>query len=157
MTLERCFGFFRKLRMSPKQPFKFHLNWIFHVHVRIFDPNGVFVDFWKGPIMSEFISFHEFFLNLRDEDELYGIGLSLKWALDEEFLIKYEKVMPGQSLVDFSYRNPNLATFDFWWIRSVSWGIMINPWSNDGYHFKVLMLTKNLDVWLYVGHSWLLT
>ena len=25
----------------------------------------------------------------------------------EKFLIKYEKVMPGQSLVDFSYRNPS--------------------------------------------------
>ena len=29
-------------------------------------------------------------------------------------MIKYENVMPGQSLVDFSYRNPNLQflTFD---------------------------------------------
>ena len=32
----------------------------------------------------------------------------------EIFLIKYEKVMLGQSLVDFSYINPNLPflTFD---------------------------------------------
>ena len=31
-----------------------------------------------------------------------------------KFLIKYEKVMFGQSLVDFSYRNPNFPflTFD---------------------------------------------
>ena len=32
----------------------------------------------------------------------------------ENFLIKYEKVIPGQSLVDFSYKNLNLLflTFD---------------------------------------------
>ena len=32
----------------------------------------------------------------------------------ENCLIMYEKVMPGQSLVEFSYRNPNLPflTFD---------------------------------------------
>ena len=36
--------------------------------------------------------------------------MSLGW----NFLKKYEKVMPGQSLVDFSYRNPKLPflTFD---------------------------------------------
>ena len=33
--------------------------------------------------------------------------------LGGKFLIKYEKVMPGQSLVDFSYRNPNLPFFTF--------------------------------------------
>ena len=97
------------------------------------------------------------FLNLRDEDELYWIVFYSKWALDEKFLIKYEEVMPGQSFVDFSYRNPNLATFECWWIRRIPWGIMIKPWSNDGFYFKMLMLTKNLEVWLYVGHIWILT
>ena len=72
-------------------------------------------------------------------------------------ILKYDKVMPGQSLVDFSYRNPNLSFFYFWWVRSISWEIMINPWSNYGYHFKMLMFTKNLGVWLYVDLSWLLT
>ena len=53
------------------------------------------------------------FLNLRAEDELHGIESSSKFALDGKFMIKHEKVMPGQSLFDFSYRNPNLATFEF--------------------------------------------
>ena len=48
-------------------------------------------------------------------------------------------------------QNPNLATFGFWWIVNNPWGIMINPWSNDGYNFKMLMLTKNLEVWLYAN------
>ena len=33
---------------------------------------------------------------------------------------------------------------------------MINPWSNYEYEFKMLMLTKNIEVWMYVDHSWLL-
>ena len=97
------------------------------------------------------------FLNLRAEDELYGIGFSSKWALVKKFLINYEKVMPGQSFGWLFLWNPNLATFEFWWVRSISWGIMINPWSNDGYYFKMLRLTKNIEVWLYLGQNWLLT
>ena len=31
----------------------------------------------------------------------------------EKFLIKYNKVMLGESLVDFSYRTPNLPFFTF--------------------------------------------
>ena len=31
----------------------------------------------------------------------------------EKFLIKYEKVMIGQSSVDFSLRNPNLESLTF--------------------------------------------
>ena len=54
-------------------------------------------------------------------------------------------------------QNPNLATFKSWWILSNPWWIMINPWSNDELYLKMRMLTKNLEVWLYVGHSWLLT
>ena len=117
-----------------------------------------FVDFWK---MTYNVWAHIFemvhLLILGDEEKLYGIGFSSKWALAGKFLIKYEKVMLGQCLVDFSYINPNLAILNFWWIMSISWGIMINPWSNDGYHFKMLMLTKNLEVLLYMGHIWLLT
>ena len=40
--------------------------------------------------------------------------------------------------------------------ESSGW-IMINPLLNDEYEFKTLMLTKNLEVWLYMGHCWLLT
>ena len=46
-------------------------------------------------------------------------------------------------------QNPNLATFESWWILS-------NPWSNDEISLKMRMFTKNLKVWLYIGHSWLL-
>ena len=53
-------------------------------------------------------------------------------------------------------QNPNLATFESWWILRNPWWIMINPWSNDELSFKMRMLTKNLEVWLYLGHSWLL-
>ena len=54
-----------------------------------------------------------YFLDLRTEEKLYGIGLSSKLALVEKFLIKYEKVVSGQSLVDFSYRNPKLPFLTF--------------------------------------------
>ena len=57
LTLEMFSWTFRKLRMSSKQPFWYHLNWVFHVHVWSFDPKGVFVDFPKWPIMSKFIFF----------------------------------------------------------------------------------------------------
>ena len=43
-------------------------------------------------------------LKLGDEDELLGISASSKWALDGSFLIKNDKVMLGQSWVDFSYK-----------------------------------------------------
>ena len=48
------------------------------------------------------------FMDLRAKEELQGIVFSLKWALVGK------KVMLGQSLIDFSYRNPNLPflTFD---------------------------------------------
>ena len=36
-----------------------------------------------------------------------------------------------------------------------SWWIMINPWSHDEYDFKILMLTKNDEVWLCFDHIWL--
>ena len=42
--------------------------------------------------------------NLGDEDGLYRIASSSKWDLDGSFIIKYEKVMLGQSWVDFSYK-----------------------------------------------------
>ena len=53
-------------------------------------------------------------------------------------------------------QNPNLTTFESWWILSNPWWIMIKPWSNDELSFKMRILTKNLEVWLFVGHSWLL-
>ena len=40
---------------------------------------------------------------------MYGIEFSSKWALVEKCFMKYVKVTLGQSPVDFSYRNPNLA------------------------------------------------
>ena len=79
--------------------------------------------------------------------------MSLGWEISD-------KVWESYAWSNFGWlflRNPNLATFEFWWIRSIPWGMMINIWSNDEYHFKMLMLTKNLEVWLYVGHNWLLT
>ena len=53
-------------------------------------------------------------------------------------------------------QNPNLATFESWWIVSNPWWIMIKHWSNYEINFKIIMVTKNLEVWLYVGHNWLL-
>ena len=43
-------------------------------------------------------------LNLGAEDGLQGIESSSKWAMNGSFLINYEKVMLGQSWVDFSYK-----------------------------------------------------
>ena len=47
-------------------------------------------------------------MNLGDEKKLQGVVFSSKLDLVGKFMIKYEKVMSCQSLVDFSYRNPNL-------------------------------------------------
>ena len=41
------------------------------------------------------------------------IEFSSKWALVEKFLIKYVKVMLGQSFVDVLSKNPNLETLTF--------------------------------------------
>ena len=88
---------------------------------------------------------------------MYIIKFPLRWSLVEEFLMKYVKVMLGQRSVDFSLRKSKFS--NFWLLMNLrfSWWIMINPWSNDESNFKMLMLTKNLEVWLYVDHSWLFT
>ena len=52
-------------------------------------------------------------------------------------------------------KKAQFRNFDFWSILDFSWWIMIKPWSNDEYHFKILMLTKNCEDWLYVDHNWL--
>ena len=58
--------------------------------------------------MSYNVQIHNFLwvhiLNLGAEDELYVIASSSKLDLDGSFIIKYEKVMLGQSWVDFSYK-----------------------------------------------------
>ena len=61
----------------------------------------------KGPVMYEPISskWSIFDLDLW-ETKLYRIEFPSNWALVEEFLIKYEKFMLGQSSVDFSLRKP---------------------------------------------------
>ena len=143
--------------MSSKQPILSHLNWVFHVHVWSFDPKGVFVDFSKGPIMSKFIYFCECIFNTWD---LKMNCRELHLLQNELWMVILDKIWESYAWSKLSWlflQNPNLATFEFWWIWRIPWGIMINPWSNDGYNFKMLMLTKNLEIWLYVGHSWLLT
>ena len=47
--------------------------------------------------------------------------------------------------------------FPLWWFEGSSWGIMIIPWSIYEYDFKMLMLAKNYEVWLYIDHNWLFT
>ena len=72
----------------------------------------------------------------------------------------YHKVWECYAWSNLSWlflKNPNLATFGFWWIVSNPWWIMINPWSNDECNFKILLLTKNIEVRLYVDHNWLFT
>ena len=61
----------------------------------------------KGPVMYEPISskWSIFGLDLW-ETKLYRIEFPSNWALFEEFLIKYEKVMLGQSSINFSLRKP---------------------------------------------------
>ena len=88
------------------------------------------------------------------------------WIVDHGILFKisfgwviYYKVRESYAWSKLSWlflQNPNLATFESWWILSNPWWIMINPWSNDEISFKMRMLTKNLEVWLFIGHSWLL-
>ena len=50
-----------------------------------------------------------------------------------------------------------LEIFYLWWFDGFTWGIMVKPWSNDEYKLKMLMFTKNIEVWLYVDPSWLFT
>ena len=45
----------------------------------------------------------------------------------------------------------------FWWFDQFSWGVVIPTWSIDTYEFKMFMLTKDIEVWVYVDHSWLFT
>ena len=54
-------------------------------------------------------------------------------------------------------KKAQFRNFDFWSILDFSRWIMINPWSNDECYFKIWMLIKNYEVWLYVDHSWLLS
>ena len=70
----------------------------------------------------------------------------------------YDKVWRSYAQSKFSwlfFGKPKFGKFDFWSNLEFSWWIMINPWSNDECYLKILMLTKNYKVWLYVDHSWL--
>ena len=57
----------------------------------------------------------------------------------------------------FSVKTLILTILPLWWFECFPWGIMINPWSIDEYDFKMLMLAKNHEVWLYIDHNWLFT
>ena len=57
---------------------------------------------------------------------MYRIEYPSKWYLVEKNMMKHVKVVLGQSSVDFSLKNPNLVTFDFWWILS----FLDESWSN---------------------------
>ena len=35
-----------------------------------------------------------------------------------------------------------------WWFDQISWGIVVQTWSNDTYESKVLMWITNYEVWL---------
>ena len=52
-------------------------------------------------------------LDLEDKREVVGNEILFKMSFGCGKWMKYVKVMPGQSSVDFSYKNPNLANFDF--------------------------------------------
>ena len=70
--------------------------------------------FWKWPVMYELISFKWCF------SWSWGKNRSCRecdYLQNELLLGKIDEVCesyPGQSSVDFSYRNPNLAILDFW-------------------------------------------
>ena len=66
--------------------------------------------------------------------------VSLGWKISDKVWRSYAWSKFGWLFL----RNPNLATFGFWWIWGIPWGIMIKPWSNDGHLFKMFILTKNL-------------
>ena len=75
-----------------------------------------------------------------------------RWIVGNWILFKmsfgwviYHKVWESYSWSKLSWlfiQNPNLATFQSWWILSNPWWIMINHWSNDEISFKMRMLTK---------------
>ena len=142
--------------MSYNQPFWYHLILIFHAQVISFGKKGVFVDFQKWPIMSKFITSCEciFYLGIwiLIVGNLILFKISFGWVISHKVWESYAWSKLGWLFL----QNPNLATFESWWILSNPWWIMINPWSNDEISFKMRMLTKNLEVWLYLGHSWLL-
>ena len=41
-----------------------------------------------------------------------------------------------------------LTILPFWWFDQISWGIVVQTWSNDTYEFIILMWIKNYEVWL---------
>ena len=48
----------------------------------------------------------------------------------------------------FSVKTLILTISPLRWFQCFSWGIVINTWSIDEYDFKILILAKNLEVWL---------
>ena len=70
----------------------------------------------------------------------------------------YHKLWESYAWSKFSWlflQNPNLATLsldEFWAILDESWSTLDQMIIS----FKMRMLAKNLEVWLLVGHSWLL-
>ena len=41
-----------------------------------------------------------------------------------------------------------LTILPFWWFDQISWGIVVQTWSNDIYESKMLMWIENYEVWL---------
>ena len=72
------------------------------------------------------------FLGLKGWREVAGnwiiFKISVGWGIMDEVWESYAWSKLGWLFL----QNPNLATFGFWWIVRNPWGIMINPWSNDG-------------------------
>ena len=41
-----------------------------------------------------------------------------------------------------------LTILPFWWSDQISWGVVLQTWSNDSYESIMLMWIKNYEVWL---------
>ena len=48
-----------------------------------------------------------------------------------------------------------MTILPFCWSDQISWGVVVQTWSNGSYEFIMLMWVKIHEVWLSIGHSWL--
>ena len=70
------------------------------------------------------------------------------WTLEIVLQTNWLFARPKIKNCPFSVKTLILTILPFWWFDQISWGVVIQTWSNGTYEFKMWLWIKNYEVWL---------
>ena len=97
--------------------------------------------------------FCAFFLSLLDKIKDGGESCLPRYFANKKR--KTRTSIPKNSQFFPPYHTLVLTILPFWRFDQISWGIVVQTWSNGSYESIMLKWVKVHEVWLEIGHSWL--